>query len=483
MAPNGSYLILSIRREHAQRILEGSKIFELRKTLPTREFKRIYMYETGGGGIVGCFDPLRIIREKKGALWNEVNYQATTRTRFDNYFKRSTDGFAIEVTKPVRFKEPITVKELRELEPGFHAPMSSRAIPSNSRLGLFLETKRRLARRRESPAVTLLPIAPSERERYEELVLKHIGARYDGIDETFAGRTLEVHDIGHDPAGFFTERKEVFSIWNRKEHIGFTTVTWKNNHCAKTGPTIIEPKHVHKGFGRATRVALEDLVRKKGFRKIYCTCADDAPDVVAYLLDSGMKIEAHLDRQYSADHGEFVFGKFLVADEYEEVPLTKRQQKKSKVINPELVSKPSLIRDFKRLFEGSWTSADDTFAERIVQGGVSRKKPDPRYKAKRIVCIGTRNKIDGLTVLLPKRGGSVKALMASDTDDEASIKAMIEEVARLSCGWGARKIYYLHPLLDVPLVRALRSSQFQMEGFLRAPYKRGQDVGIFSRFC
>ena len=483
MVPTESYLILSIRREHAQRILEGSKIFELRKRLPTREFKRVYMYETGGGGIVGCFDPLRIIREKKAALWDKVNYQATTRMRFNNYFSRSTDGYAIEVAKPVRFKEPISVKELRELEPGFHAPMSSRAIAANSRLGLFLETKRRLARRRESPAVSLAPIASPERKRYEELVLKHIGARYDGIDETFASRTLEVHDVGHDPAGFFTERKEVFSIWNRKEHIGFTTVTWKNNGCAKTGPTIIESKHLHKGFGRATRAAVEALVRKAGFRKIYCTCADDAPNVVAYLLDSGMKIEAHLDRQYSTDHGEFVFGKFLVADEYEEISLAKREHKKSKVIDPELVKKASLIRDFKKLFEESWTTVDDSFAERIVQGGASRKKPDPRYKAKRIVCMGTRNKIDGLTVLLPKRGGSVKALMASATDDEASVKAMIEEVARLSCGWGARKIYYLHPLLDVSLVRVLRNSQFQMEGFLRAPYKRGQDVGIFSRFC
>src|SRR6185437_9005003 len=202
VVPTESYLILSIRREHAQRILEGSKIFELRKRLPTREFKRVYMYETGGGGIVGCFDPLRIIREKKAALWDKVNYQATTRMRFNNYFSRSTDGYAIEVAKPVRFKEPISVKELRELEPGFHAPMSSRAIAANSRLGLFLETKRRLARRRESPAVSLAPIASPERKRYEELVLKHIGARYDGIDETFASRTLEVHDVGHDPAGF-----------------------------------------------------------------------------------------------------------------------------------------------------------------------------------------------------------------------------------------------------------------------------------------
>lgn len=488
MAVTGNCLILSIRREHAQRILEGSKVFELRKMLPSRPFKRVYMYETGGGGIIGCFDPSRVIRDKKGVLWDRVNYHATTRARFERYFERSTDGFAIEVTKPVRFKNPIAISELRDVDPRFHVPMSSRILALNSRLGQFLETKRRLNRKRQSPEVLLIPIAPSERERYKELVLKQIGARYDGIDESFAQRTLEVHDIGHDPSGFFTDRKEVFSIWHRKEHtrkdqIGFTTVTWKNNGCAKTGPTIIEPKHQHRGYGRATRIALESIVRIAEFRKIYCTCADDAPNVVAYLLDSGMKIEAHLDRQYSADHGEFVFGKFLVADEYEEIPLPARKSVKAKVIDPQRVGSRVLKRDFKLLFETSWTAISDSFAERIVKGGISRKKPDPRFKAKRLVCIGSPNKIEGLTVLLPKRGGSVKALMACSTNDESSLKAMIEEVSRLSCGWGSRKIYFLHPLLDVAPIQALRSSQFQMEGFLRAPYKPGQDIGIFSRFC
>jgi len=172
-----------------------------------------------------------------------------------------------------------------------------------------------------------------------------------------------------------------------------------------------------------------------------------------------------------------------VADEYEEIPLPPRKPIKAAVIDPRKVRDGVLQRDFKILFEKSWTSVSDSFAERIVKGGTSRKKPDPRFKAKRIVCIGSSSRIDGITVLLPKRGGSVKALMATATEDESSLKAMIEEVARLSCGWGSRKIYFLHPLLDSVVIRSLRSSQFQMEGFLRAPYKPGQDIGIFSRFC
>lgn len=483
MSSSESFLLLSIRREHAQRILEGSKIYELRKRLPGIEFKRVYMYETGGGGIVGCFDPLRVLKDRKGLLWDQVNYHATTRARFESYFEGSADGFAIEVSNPVKFKTPVTLQELREVDPGFHVPMSSRRVLKGSRLGLFLESKRRSFRRREHPAVTLLPIAPSERERYKELVLKHIGARYEGIDDTFAERTLDVHDVGHDEAGFFTDSKSVYSIWNRKNHVGFTTVTWKNNGCAKTGPTIIELAQQNKGFGRATRAKVERLVRAEGFRKIYCTCADNAPDVVAYLLDSGMKIEAHLDRQYSSDHGEFVFGKFLVADEYADIPLPARTLVSAKLLDPKDVRETVLSRDFKLLFEDAWTPVSADFSDRITRDGISRRKPDPRYKAKRIVCIGNKQKLCGITVLLPKRGGSMKALMAASTCDIPTIRAMVDEVARLSCVWGIRKIYYLQPLLDVELVKVLRSSQFQMEGFLRSPYKAGQDVGIFSRFC
>jgi hypothetical protein len=294
---------------------------------------------------------------------------------------------------------------------------------------------------------------------------------------------LEVHDIGHDPSGFFTDRKEVFSIWNRKEHIGFTTITWKNNGCAKTGPTIIETKAQSQGFGRATRKALEEKVRKAGYRKIYCTCADDASDVLAYLLDSGMKIEAHLDRQYSGDHGEFVFGKFLVADEYQDSYDQKRLQLRARLMEPQNIDGMVLKRDFISLFSAAWTPIDDSFADRLLRNALVRTKPDPRNKSKRIVCIGSNQKILGVTVLLPKRGGAVKALLASSTSDEMSLRGMIEEVCRLSCRWEARKIYFLHPLLDSLVLRMLKEAQFQMEGFLRAPYKPGQDVGIFSRFC
>ena len=143
----GNGIILSIRREHAQRIFEGSKLFELRKSLPTDSFRRVYLYETGGGGIIGCFDPVRILRDKKELLWDKVNFKATTRSRFDRYFENYSEGCAIEVSNPVRFRASIPARTLREIDPKFHVPMSSAPLRLESPLGRFLERRRRLDRK------------------------------------------------------------------------------------------------------------------------------------------------------------------------------------------------------------------------------------------------------------------------------------------------------------------------------------------------
>lgn len=476
-------IILSIRREHAQRIFDGAKSFELRKSLPTGPFVRAYLYESGGRRVIGCFDPARVLRQKTGDLWNEVSYRATTKARFERYFQTRAEGCAIEVSKPVKFRIPVYLSDIRVVDPSFRPPMSSMAMSIHSPLAELLENRRSRERRRSGADVRVEPIRTSERAKYKRLVLRYIQPRYEGIDHSFAAGNLAVHDLGHDPGGFFTERKQVFSIWRRNEHVGFTTVTWKNNGCVKTGPTIIEPKHRRKGIGSAARRAIEQLAQQRGYRKIYCTCADDALDVAGYLLKSGMRVEAHLDRQYSGDHGELVFGKFLVADEYDGVLRGRRTKAAGEVIDIRKLGREHLKQALSNLFTQGWVPMDAILAEKVIADALSRTKPDPRRKAKRLVCVGRGLTVIGATVLLPKRGGAVKALLSTATSSRPTIRAMIEEVCRLGCSWGSRKIYFVHPLLDIDVVLALRESEFQMEGFLKAPYRRGEDVGIFSRFC
>ena len=483
MSAKEKLLVLSIRREHATRIFEGSKQFELRKSLPTDDFKRVYLCVSGGGGMVGCFDPVRVIRDSKDALWGQVNHKATTQYRFDRYFENRSIGCAIEIANPVRFEVPISLKEIRAIRSSFSVPMSYVLISLDSPLGSFLEKKRALSRRKLGPRLALTPISERDRATYRKWVFKYIGKHYEGIDGTFAARNLDVHDLGHDPAGFFTENKQVLSVMKGRTRIGFTTITWKAGGCAKTGPTILGPGHRGKGLGRASRRAIEYLARDHGYRKIYCTCADTALEVIAYLLDSGMKVEAHLDRQYSGDHGELVFGKFLVADEYFERPTPARGDARGYLLDIRSMPKVELRDAIVRMFSSDWMKVDPAFADRILKSALAKGRPDAREKAKRLVCVGSDGTISGFVILLPKRGGAVKALLCSSTEDPVTLSSLIDECVRQSCAWGSRKLYFLHPLLDATIGTALRRSQFQLEGFLKAPYRPGEDVGVYSRFC
>src|SRR5579862_8352493 len=105
-------LLLSIRPEHSHRIFAGSKRFELRKIIPAVPFKRVFLYETGGSGIVGWFDVGRIFKQPIAKLWKTVGTAATSHERFHSYFASVKEGFAISIVSPRRFKAPISITEL-----------------------------------------------------------------------------------------------------------------------------------------------------------------------------------------------------------------------------------------------------------------------------------------------------------------------------------------------------------------------------------
>ena len=58
-----NFLVLSIRKEHVERIFNGSKKYELRKQLPRDGFKRVFLYESGGTGLVGYFDATAMLTQ------------------------------------------------------------------------------------------------------------------------------------------------------------------------------------------------------------------------------------------------------------------------------------------------------------------------------------------------------------------------------------------------------------------------------------
>src|SRR5574341_353365 len=314
-------LLLSIRREHAEKIFLGEKLYELRKVLPRDSFGRVYLYESGGGGVVGYFEPGRILRKPVDELWQSVGEAATSQDRFRQYFANVHVGVAIEVVDPVRFGSPIPTERLLTID-GFSVPQSYILVRPGSDLYRVLDAERpdeppgfdgkdQLRKARSSP-VRLRRIREHEHPAYIQWVTQEVGNRYEEITPDFARHALAANVTGHDPFGFLTRKKEVLAIEAGKAGlIGFTTLTFKITGCAKSGPTILLPDFRGQGFGARARDAIERYCRSKRARKIYCTCPDNDVIVVRYLLRAGYRVEGHLINHYSRKNGEFVFGKML----------------------------------------------------------------------------------------------------------------------------------------------------------------------------
>jgi predicted transcriptional regulator len=441
------------------------------------------LYVTGGNGAVGSFDVGRVVSEPVEDLWARVGRAATTRTRFDQYFRGFANGCGIEVLNPVRFKTSLPLEELRRVDGALLAPQSFRILRVGDPVRKVLEHARANALAEMPKPVKLRPIAQEERARFKKLVIKHIAPNYDDIDESFAETALLVHDLGHDPVGFFTTTKEVLAIEsNRGALLGFTTLTYKGGKAVKTGPTILFSRYRRKGFGLATRRAIEHRAYTAGARKVYCTCPDTADDVVRYLLASGMKVEAHLTRQYTADHGELVLGKFLVADEPSLRPPSVLRSTAAAVVPPQAFSRKALVDAFGTMFAQTWYAVDAEYSREIVRQCLSARPKGLPSKPKRMICLRARGQCVAALILMPKRGGAVKGILVRRTTDQASITSLVNAGIAEVVRTGGRKVYLPIPVDQSDIRSILQSLGFAVEGVLRAPYVPGQDTFVFARF-
>ena len=290
--PNGA-LILSIQPLHAERIFNGVKQFELRKALSQDRFYRVYLYETGGVGVVGCFDTMGVIRLPVHKLWRYVGDSATPKKRFFSYFQNRQSGCAIPISNPIKFAQPVLRADIKKADKAFFIPISSRFVRRGTKLFRLLENTRRKFRRPR--VVRLRRIRRSEHGKYIRLVTEEIAPKYDDITSQFAANILRSEGLGYDPNGILTVCKEVLAVENTDHGlIGFTTFTHKLGGSVKTGPTVLLRRKRKLGWGSAVRRAIAEKAKTEKVRKLYCTCPDWDMPVVSYLLRAGYKIEAHL---------------------------------------------------------------------------------------------------------------------------------------------------------------------------------------------
>lgn len=476
----GPVLLLSIDEQHISRILSGVKSFEIRKSLPKTGFQRVYMYQTGGRGVVGWFHVADVVRLPLSELWDHVGRAATSKRRFEAYFEGYSNGCAISVANVVEFDRSIPSSILRKVYPRFHAPQSYQLLRPKHRLHEYLESCRRYQASCADIPIRLEPISQSAIPRFRELVLNVIGRHYDEIDDSFVDSIIETHDEGHDPVGFFTEFKEALSIKGAHNKIlGFTTITYKKGGSAKTGPTILLEEHRGEGIGQYVRTAVERRILFQGYRKVYCTAPTVSPSVIRYLQKSDYRIEAQLSKQYTHEHDELVFGKLLLTDLPELFlnPIN-GSGRAGRVICSSSNEIQEPIQDIAGLLRQAWFPFDDAAADRVAEEVVSERSGSIR-KPKNGVVLLSGDQVVGIALLLPKRGGSVKVLIISGTNHTPSLERLVEAACAKASELGGRRAYVLHPVGDARTIGILRRNAFMPEGLLVAPYAPGQDLVVY----
>jgi predicted transcriptional regulator len=108
-------VLLSIKPEYAEKILNGTKRFEYRKAVPRNESVRtVVIYATMPvGKVVGEFEVGGVLCEKPKDLWKRTKEASgITREFFDSYFDGREQAMAIAVKKPKRYTTPKSLKDV-----------------------------------------------------------------------------------------------------------------------------------------------------------------------------------------------------------------------------------------------------------------------------------------------------------------------------------------------------------------------------------
>lgn len=136
---NRKALLLSIRPQYAEKLFNGIKTVELRKTKPNiKEGDLIYIYVSSPTkALVGVCEVCTVVSAAPDKLWNDISdASGITREQFDDYFANTEVAFGIKIRGIRSFSKPIHLYSLRERWNNFYPPQIYRYLSSDD-IGKF----------------------------------------------------------------------------------------------------------------------------------------------------------------------------------------------------------------------------------------------------------------------------------------------------------------------------------------------------------
>lgn len=121
-------VLLSIKPEYVEKILDGTKRFEFRKGIfKNPDVKSVVIYSTMPVGmIVAEFDIDDVIEDNPCKVWEKTcNYAGVSKQFFDSYFHSREKAFAIKIGNLKIYDKP---RHLSSLGSNVTAPQSYRYL-------------------------------------------------------------------------------------------------------------------------------------------------------------------------------------------------------------------------------------------------------------------------------------------------------------------------------------------------------------------
>lgn len=113
-------VILSIKPQFAERIFEGSKKFEFRRSIyKNRDVNKIVVYASAPiSKIVGEFEVNEVLNHEINSLWKETKeYSGISKQYYLDYFKGKESGYAIKIDNPKKYKKQKCIRETYGITP------------------------------------------------------------------------------------------------------------------------------------------------------------------------------------------------------------------------------------------------------------------------------------------------------------------------------------------------------------------------------
>ena len=115
-------ILISIKPEYIDKIFDGSKKFEYRKTLCRQNIDTIIMYSTYPVmRVVGEIQITSIIEDTPDTVWQKTkDFSGITKQFFDKYYSGKNQAIAYKIGKVTKYNKPLKLSDFGLT----HAPQS-----------------------------------------------------------------------------------------------------------------------------------------------------------------------------------------------------------------------------------------------------------------------------------------------------------------------------------------------------------------------